>query len=91
MQYVFKSSFDRALKKLPDTDKIKVSDALDSLFDFFDRKTNLPVGLGLKPIGKNYWEIRADLRMRILFELDRNLVTFYFVGNHDQIRQFIRN
>lgn len=64
---------------------------MSTLIDFFERKIPQPTGLGLRPIGKKYWEIRSDIRIRILFSIEGDLVSFYFVGNHDQIRRFIRS
>ena len=47
-------------------------------------------GLGLKNFRGNYWEIRVDLHDRIIFELtDR--VRFWLVGNHDEIRAFMKS
>ncbi len=91
MRYAFKNSFDRAFKKLSHADQLLVDSSLSNLMGFFDRKMTQPIGLGLKRIGKNYWEIRAGLRIRVLFEMEEDRVTFYFVGNHDQIRRFVRS
>lgn len=67
----------------------KASAAIQALFAYLDYKTPLRGGLGLKNFRKNYWEIRIDIRYRIIFELtDR--VTFWFVGNHDDVRRFIK-
>ena len=91
MRYVYKTSFDKAYRRLHPDGQSEIDYALQSLFDFLDKKTPLSVGLGFKRIGKAYWEIRAGIRCRILFEWTREVVTFYFVGNHDQIRRFIRH
>ena len=90
MRYAYKNSFDRAFKKLTRTEQLSVESSLNTLIDFFERKTSQPVGLGLKPIGKNYWEIRSGLKIRILFQIEKDLATFYFVGNHDQLRRFMQ-
>jgi mRNA-degrading endonuclease RelE of RelBE toxin-antitoxin system len=91
MRYAFKNSFNRAFKKLTVDEQTAVQSSLSTLFDFLERRTTLPVGLGLKLVGKSYWEARSGLKIRILFELEGGLATFYFVGDHDQIRRFIRH
>jgi hypothetical protein len=49
----------------------------------------LPTGLGLKNWYADYWEIRAGLKDRILFEFTDTIV-FLFVGSHDEIKNFIK-
>lgn len=91
MRQAFKGSFDRAFKKLaPDLQSVTYQ-AISDLFDYFDGKIPLPNGLGLKHLGKSYWEIRVGLKTRIFFEIERDLVTFYFIGNHNQLKKFMRN
>ena len=91
MQYEYKTSFDRSFRKLPPLIQKKVSEAIDQFIDFLDKKSELPVGLGFKQYGKNYHEIRADISYRILLGMDKDLVLFYFVGNHDDIRRYVSN
>ena len=91
MRQDFKSSFNRAFKKLPPDLQQLAYAAIDSLFKYFDGQTTLPNGLGLKHLAKSFWEIRVGLRTRIFFEIEHDLLTFYFIGNHDDIKRFMRN
>ncbi len=89
MQYEFKRSFDRRFKNLPQDRREKAYDAIDSLLGYLDGLTPLPGELGLKNWKGDYWEIRSTLKDRILFKFtDR--ITFLFVGNHDDIRSFMK-
>ena len=89
MQFEFASSFDRRYKELSPERQQKTRAAIESLLAYLDRKAPLRPGLGLKNFQKDYWEIRIDIHDRIIFELtDR--VTFWLVGNHDDIRRFMR-
>jgi mRNA-degrading endonuclease RelE of RelBE toxin-antitoxin system len=88
MRYEYKPTFDRSLKKLSCANQEKVKSSLELLFDFFDKKIDLPKGLGFKRLGKDYWEIRAGLKIRIIFEISERVV-FCFVGDHDQIARFV--
>ena len=89
MHFEFKPSFDRRFKKLTRQRQEKARDAIESVLSYLDHKTPLRAGLGLKNFRGDYWEIRVDIHDRIIFELtDR--VTFWLVGNHDEIRRFMR-
>ncbi len=88
MRYEFKQRFARSFKKLTPAEKQAVNSALDVLFNYFDKKIELPAGLGLKNIGNNYWEIRAGIKLRVLFEF-ADCITFLFVGNHDDVKRFV--
>jgi mRNA-degrading endonuclease YafQ of YafQ-DinJ toxin-antitoxin module len=89
MRFEFKSSFDRRFKRLSPQRQQKVRVAIETLLAYLDRQTPLRPGLGLKNFHGNYWEIRVDLHDRIIFELT-NTVTFWLVGNHDEVRRFMR-
>lgn len=89
MLYEFKISFDRRFKKLSSHRQQKIYSAIDVLMKYIDGESELPAGLGLKNWHGDYWEIRAGIKDRILFEFtDR--ISFLFVGNHDDIRKFMK-
>jgi mRNA-degrading endonuclease RelE of RelBE toxin-antitoxin system len=87
--YEFKTSFDRRFKKLSSPRQQKVYQAIDTLMKHIDGETGPPPGLGLKNWHADYWEIRAGARDRILFEFT-DQITFLFIGNHDDIRDFMK-
>ena len=89
MRYEFKASFDRRFKKLSSSRQQKVYQAIDSFIKCLDGEAAQPPGLGLKNRHSNYWEIHAGLKDRILFEFTDEVV-FLFVGNHDEIKHFMR-
>ncbi len=89
MQFLFAPSFDRRFNKLSLQRQQKARAAIDSLLAYLDHQAPLRPGLGLKNFQGDYWEIRLDIHDRMIFELtDR--VTFWLVGNHDEIRRFMR-
>jgi hypothetical protein len=53
-------------------------------------RPHLHSGLGLRPFGK-YFEFRAGLELRILFLAEGGDLHLCFVGNHNQVRAFIKN
>lgn len=89
MRYEYKPSFDRTFKRLPPDRKKKVTEAISFLIDFFEtgKKTK---GLGLKNPRGDFWEIRANIRDRIIFTLIDGTVSFIIVGTHDEIRRFLK-
>jgi mRNA-degrading endonuclease YafQ of YafQ-DinJ toxin-antitoxin module len=90
MRYEYKSSFDKVFKKLGLNRQEKVIDAINILIDFFENRKKVK-GLGLKNLRENYWEIRVNVKDRIIFTLEKDKVAFIIVGNHDEIKKFLRN
>jgi hypothetical protein len=66
-------------KKYRQLNKQNVYSAIDALMKYIDGEAELPPGLGLKNWQGDYWEIRAGIKDRVLFEFtDR--ISFLFVG-----------
>lgn len=82
-------SYDRSFKKLDVPVQEKAVYAIDSLLDFIETRQK-PEGLGLKKLYKNYWEIRLDIKNRILFELSGETINIVFVGDHDSVKKFLK-
>ena len=89
MTYRYLSSFDRSFKALSQPQRAKVKKALEKVFDFIE-KGQRPSGLGLKKLVKDYWEIRVDRSLRLIFQQGDELLTFILVGDHNQIRRFLK-
>ncbi|MBU0699908.1 hypothetical protein KKE26_01200 [bacterium] len=90
MKYEHKPSFDNTIKDLSPIRKIKVKEAIRDMVIFFETRKRTS-GLGLKKLRKNYWEIRTDLKDRILFRLKGDTVEFIIVGSHDEIKRYLKN
>ena len=89
MRVAYLSSYDKNYKKLPKNKQLKAEYAIDILIDFF-KIGQKPKGLGLKKLKNNYWEVRVDLHYKIIFELEKDLISFVLVGNHDSIKNFLK-
>ena len=49
-------------------------------------------GLGLRKVHpKGYWEVRVRLGLRVVLHLEKNNCIIKMVGNHDEVRRFLRN
>ena len=83
-------SYARSLKKLDPPIKEKAKAAVNKYVDFFEGG-HKPEGLGLRKLSKHIWEIRVDIKIRVIFRLEGDLVQWGYVGNHDDIKKFLRH
>ena len=81
-------SYDRSFKRLDKPVQEKTIAAIESMLEFFKTRQK-PEGLGLKKVYHNYWEIRLDIRNRIIFELKGNNINIAFVGDHAAVKTFL--
>lgn len=90
MKYEFKPSFDRSVKSLPPEIKQEVKELCLTLIDVLSGERELSVGMGLKNLRKNSWEIRKGLKLRILFRLQADYVEFVLAGTHEEIKRYLK-
>jgi Txe/YoeB family toxin of Txe-Axe toxin-antitoxin module len=90
MRYEYKPSFEKVFKKLGLNRQEEVINAISILMDFFENRKKAK-GLGLKNLRENYWEIRINVKDRIIFTLEKDKVAFIIADNHDEIKKFLRN
>ena len=82
--------FQRLLRKLPRNDQERAADALKRLLEAL-RTGVLPAGLGLKKINGDKYELRVDLRLRIVMKADGDTLVCHLIGNHDEVRRYLRS
>ena len=88
IQVRYLRSFDESMKALHPKDRQKAVRAVSRLLDYFSEGPK-PIGLGLRKLRGNYWEIRFSLEKRVLFLLEGGLLTFVIADSHDEIRRKI--
>ena len=91
MRYEFKPSFERATKALSTAERDEIKAACLAFLDLIDLRTRLPLGVGLKHLDEDFWEIRRGLRYRILFRWQKDSIEFILAGDHDSIKDFLKN
>jgi len=91
MRYEFKPSFDRSIKTLSPEVRGQVKATCLAFLDLLEFRTRLPVGTGLKRLEDDFWEIRKGLRYRILFRWQKDSIEFILAGDHDSIKDFLKN
>jgi mRNA-degrading endonuclease YafQ of YafQ-DinJ toxin-antitoxin module len=47
-------------------------------------------GVGIRRLGRNLFECRVGLDLRLLFKAGPGTLTFVFSGNHDDIQAYLR-
>ena len=90
MKYERKNSFKRIFRKLPEERQDQVLEAIQALINFYESGTKVG-GLGLKRLRDDIWEIRSSLKDRILFSFNEDIVTFIIVGNHNDVRRYLKS
>lgn len=88
MRYEPLPSFDRSLKALAQDVKKRTKETILVLVDFFETGQKAS-GLGLKKLTGDLWQIRVDIRLRVVFRIEGDLIQWGFVGDHNQIKRFI--
>jgi mRNA-degrading endonuclease RelE of RelBE toxin-antitoxin system len=91
VRYEFKPSFDRSIKSLQPGQKDEVKAACFSFLDALEARTPMPTGIGLKRLHNDFWEVRHGLRSRILFRWRQDLIEFVLAGDHDSIKDFLKD
>lgn len=81
-------SFDRSLKKLAASEQSAVLSGARQLPDAFG-KPHVHAGLGVRRVGP-FFEFRAGLKLRVLFRIHEGDAYLVTVGNHDDIRRWVR-
>ena len=90
MNVRYLNSFVRTFKSLASQDRVKTTRTISDLLEFLENKIRPSAGLGLKKLRKNLWEVRVGIKTRVLFTLNPDLITFAFVGSHDEIRKYLK-
>ena len=86
----YKRSFDRSYRKLDQKNQVLTAIAIEIFLNGIEAK-KMPAGLGLKRLGDDLWEIRADIRIRIAFRMNQNRIEFGLVGTHEVIKNYLKN
>lgn len=95
MTVKYKARFVKAFRRLPAHDQQRTIETVEQLERFFATR-QAPEGLGLtklfstEPLGV-VCEARATRVLRVLFAVRQEVLTCLMVGDHEEVRQFIRS
>ena len=89
--YNFQPSFERSIKKSPLQKKQQIKSLAKHLILLLSKNQNLPKGMGLTRLRRNYWEIRSTIKERILFHYEKGQLDFILTGSHDDVKKFLKS
>ena len=90
MKLAVSQRFQKQIKKLSHQDQYKVTGALNGFLEYL-KGGDLPLGFGFKKINGNKYEIRVDLRTRIVMKLEDDTFVCHLVGSHDAVKRYLRD
>jgi hypothetical protein len=90
-----KARFEKAFRRLAADDQQRVIETVAQIDRFFSTR-KAPEGLGLKKLFSQeslgaVCEARVTLALRVVFAVQPDAITLLMVGDHDEVRQFIRS
>lgn len=91
MRFEFKPSFDRSVKSFRYEEKEEIKQVALHAIDILCQGKASSKGIGLKRLRGNFWEIRKDLKARIIFRWQGDLVEFILAGDHNDIKRYLKN
>lgn len=89
-QVVILPSFERSTKKLTGHEKELLAKSLEQFNDFL-LSGQMTSGFRFKKINHDKYEFRVDMRLRVVAKEENNIFYLVFVGNHDEVRRYLRN
>ncbi len=82
--------FQKQLKKLPRQDQEKTIEALEDFRRGLEGGL-IPAGLGFKKINGDKYEIRVNIRKRIVMKAENDTLVCHLIGDHDAVKTYLRN
>ena len=95
MRFEYAARFPRSVRRIPFHDQRRAAEAIEQIIGYYETR-QAPEGLGLKKLFSKeglgaVFEARVSLSSRLLFTAKQEVVTFLMVGDHDEVRRFIRS
>lgn len=83
-------SFLRSLRRRTDDELKSVANSMQSAATTFGRP-HLHTGIDIRRLGRNYFECRVGINLRLVFKSEREALVFVLAGGHDEVRAFLKN
>ena len=91
MRFEFKLSFNKSVKSFHGRQKEEIKQAAIQAIDILAQDRETHKGIGLTRLKGDFWEIRKGLKVRILFRWQGDLVEFILVGDHNDIKRYLKS
>jgi mRNA-degrading endonuclease YafQ of YafQ-DinJ toxin-antitoxin module len=82
-------SFVRSLSRRSDAELQQVAEAMRATATLFGQP-HIHTGIDIRRLGKNLFECRVGLNLRLLFKFEPGTLVFVYSGNHDDIQAYLR-
>jgi len=89
MKLETEKAFLRSLRRRSDAELQKVALGMQEAAGSFGQPHSHS-GVGIRRLGRNLFECRVGLDLRLLFRAGPGTLTFVFSGNHDDIQAYLR-
>ena len=89
MKLETEKSFLRSLRHRSDAELQQVTLVMQKAAGSFGQPHS-HTGVGIRRLGRNLFECRVGLELRLLFKAGPGSLTFVFSGNHDDIQAYLR-
>ena len=78
------------IRALPKPERQKIGRALAQAQEAFGQP-HLHGGVGIRKISRLHFELRIGLDTRLIFTNEPSELKFVFMGDHDEVKRFLRN
>ena len=90
MRFFYKKAYLKSFDKL-DRPEQELALKTDRLIKEYLLTSKAPFGLRLKHLRRDIYEGRLNDRLRIIWVKDSDEITFALLGNHEEVRRFLKN
>jgi mRNA-degrading endonuclease YafQ of YafQ-DinJ toxin-antitoxin module len=80
----------RSLRRRTDDELKAVANVMQSAAATFGRP-HLHTGIDIRRLGKNHFECRVGLDLRLVFKSERDALVFVLAGDHNEVRAYLKN
>ena len=88
-QLAVSDRFRTQLRKLPAQDQRKAAAVLERFLTTLP-EGRIPVGFGFKKINGDKYELRVNLRLRVVMKAEGDVLICHLIGNHEDVRRYLR-
>ena len=82
--------FQKQPKKLSARDQQQAASTLKAFLSAL-RVGHVPAGSGFKKINGDKYELRVDIRTRIVMKADGDTLVCHLIGNHEDVKRYLRH
>ena len=90
MKYIVFRSFDKKFDSYYKHEQEIITETIGSIKKYLETN-QAPYGLRIKKLSKRIYEGRIDIRLRIAYFREKDIVKFFCLGNHDDIRRCLKS